>query len=171
MKWAGAAAVALGLVALLLQLAARSDHWTSVAFDRGAQPGAIRLTLRADASVRGWTRWSLPVLVVSCAPAHGVRVAIATQLPVEVEPGLIRTVSLQFDDEPSTIAQWIVERDRETLNAPAPDVAGLASHMVRARRFTIAFVPLHAEPVIARFSLAGFGERWAHAAACTRGPA
>jgi hypothetical protein len=167
-KWVGPAAVAIVLATLLLRASAGADNWTSIEFGGSAQSRAIALVLHADASVRGWTRWSRPALLVSCTPSGDVRLTVATGLHVDVESGLIRTVSLQFDDERSTIARWSLESDRETLTAPAADASRLVARMVSARRFNIAFIPLHAEPVVARFSVSGFARHWGGTASgCT----
>lgn len=155
MKWLIAALVVLGIAVLLLFIAPPAPSW-SVSRD---STGAIRLTLAADAPVRGWTRSALPVLVVRCD--RGVSgIVLLAGLPFEVEKKDTRSVSVQFDDEPATIGQWTISQDRQVATAAAKDARMLLPPLLAADRLTLAFVPLRSEPVEARFSVRGLRAIW-----------
>jgi hypothetical protein len=163
MKWAISTALALTFTILFVWASTRNDRWVRTAAPTPS-PGAFLLKLPAEAAVRGWTRWSVPVLLVVCAPREGARLSVRTGLPVEVERGVSRSVSIRFDEGRPIIAKWIPSDDRQTLTAPSPEAVSMIRRFATARRLDIGFVPLRSDPVIVEFVLSGFGKHWAGAA-------
>ena len=159
-KWVAATGISCVLATILVRVSQRTDTWVPRTSAADVSAGRLVLTLNADTAVHGWTRWSRPRLVVECDPEQGVHLSMTTGIPVETESGSTRTVSLQFDDEDPVIAQWIPSSDRQTLRAPAPAAPALVARFSHARRFSFAFLPLRADPVVARFSVSGFARHW-----------
>jgi hypothetical protein len=157
MKWSIAALLAAVCAALLIRGSNSSNRW--VRQDLPDARGSV-LTLAADAQVFGWTRWSLPTLIVRCDRKSGASVVLSIGLPLEVEPGDTRSVSIQFDNGSSEVRHWIVSASRQILTAPNPEVMELTARLLNAQSLTVAFVPMRAEPVLARFSAKGFGQYW-----------
>lgn len=133
----------------------------------GTPDGGRTLSLAADAPVRGWTRRAVPRLTVTCN--RGVaQVALLTGVPIEVETGELRTVSIQVDDRQAELQQWHVSPDRQRLTASSDSGRALIESLRRGRALTVGFIPLRAEPVAARFSIGRLAEHLPTAlGACT----
>lgn len=143
-----AAALAIGGGGLLIRNGSRVDRWL-VDSDQAAPV----LTLQADAAVRGWTRSSFPHLILQCMGTMSV--VVMTGLPLEVEAGDTRSVLIAFDDEAASMRRWTVSADRQMLTPTQEELAELTNRLANSLTFAVTFVPLHAEPVTARFSLFG----------------
>lgn len=98
--------------------------------------------------------------MIRCQRGAGLGVTLSTGLPLEVEKGDARSVSIQFDDGPKEIRHWIVSADRQLLAAPAADAGALIERLPAVKTLEFGFVPLRAEPVIGRFSVEGFAKGW-----------
>lgn len=156
-KWIVAAVLVALCVWLLVRASTSSERW--VRHDAQASTGAT-LTIAADAPVRGWTRSAFPTLIIRCDREAGLGVALSTGLPLEVEKGDARSVSVQFDNGPPELRHWIVSSDRQRLTVPPAEAQELLTRLPATKRMAFTFVPLRAEPVVGRFSVKGFSRYW-----------
>jgi hypothetical protein len=160
---AAAALVVVGAAALL-RIATSADRWQEQRASSNASTTTLRLD--ADAPVSGWTRRSLPALVVACGARREPLVSLATGLSIEVERTVTRSVSVQLGDGPARMGQWILGDDHQTLIAPALDARDLVSRLSSTSHLEIGFVPLRSDPVLARFSVVGFARHWERLGDC-----
>jgi len=161
MRWLAAALLGVCLASVLWVLPLAREQWTRQDI-RSAADGSkvVQITLKADAPVQGWLTKRTPVLVIRCSGPRLLRFSVITGMDTIVEPGDRRSVRLQFDDEPPAIVEWNQAQNHQELTAPAPDAAALVRRLFRARQFMVAFVPFHADPVVATFTVEGFPARW-----------
>jgi hypothetical protein len=155
-KW-GVAALLVAAAAWLLVRA--SDSSVAWAVTRSAGSASASLSLQADVAVHGWTHDATPVLNIRCG-AGVIGLSLQTGIPVEVDEGDMRTVSVRFDSEPDELRKWFISANRQVLTAPAVEAQAAVQKMLNAERLSIAFLPLRADAAVARFSVGNFAQYW-----------
>jgi len=109
---------------------------------------------------RGWLFKTVPTLAVGCEHGAALTFSVVTGMDTTVEPGVARTVRIQFDRDTPEVTKWNQGATHRVLSAPPEQAVQLAERLSRATRFRFTFVPFNAEPSAATFAVRGFTERW-----------
>jgi hypothetical protein len=127
---------------------AHENRWIS------NHPRSVAWEIDALAPVPIWMRHVRPMLVVRCL-ATSTDVFVFTDSAARIEPRDDRhTVRVGFDDEPDVTERWPDSADHDALFAP--DGVTSARRLAGARSMRFTFTPHNADPVTARFDVAGF---------------
>jgi hypothetical protein len=122
----------------------------------GSAKNSVAFELPADDRVAVWTRYVQPLLVVRCV-AGSVEVFVYTDTAAKIEPQTEdHTVRYALDGEAETTERWTDAAAHDGLFAR--DGAALAARLAKAKTMRFGFTPHNAEPVTARFNVAGLSE-------------
>ena len=145
-------------VAPALKPATRTQAWSSErrAYWTGSQRHSAAFELPAENMVTIWLSQVRPLLIVRCL-AKKPEVFVFTGSALKIEPQSDdHTVNFRFDDEQSTTVQWPDSAEHDALFAP--DAAGFAQRLMRARTLRFGYTPHNAAPAEAHFEVSGLTE-------------
>lgn len=135
-----------------------SQKWSrdNSAYWVGNHRKSAALELRADNSVEIWQGRVRPSLIVRCL-ARSTQVFVFTGSAMKIERQTeAHTVTFGFDDEPEVTERWPDSDEHDALFAP--DGAGFAQRLLRARTMRFGYTPHNALPVVAHFQVSGLGD-------------
>ena len=133
-------------------------QWARVTDGRWVGPSrkSLAIELPAVRAVHVWTRDVKPLLVVRCVD-RSTDVFVYTQSAARMEPqDGDHTVRLTLDDGGEVSERWPDSEEHDALFAR--DGAAFAQRLMRARTLRFGFTPHNADPVVARFEVAGLAE-------------
>ena len=118
---------------------------------RARQSVAFELAARNEVQV--WLRKVRPVLIVRCM-SRNTEAFVFTDSAAKMEPqDEDHSVRVRFDDEPESTERWPDSQEHDALFAR--DGAVFARRLLQARTLQFGFTPHNADPVVARFDVAG----------------
>lgn len=132
-----------------------SPKWSSEnsAYWVGNQRKSAALELRADNSVEIWQGRVRPSLIVRCL-ARSTQVFVFTGSAMKIERQTeAHTITFGLDNEPEVTERWPDSDEHDALFAP--DGAGFAQRLLRARTLRFGYTPHNALPVVVHFQVSG----------------
>lgn len=135
-----------------------SPKWSSEnsAYWVGNQRRSAALELRADNSVEIWQGRVRPSLIVRCL-ARTTQVFVFTGSAMKIERQTeAHTITFGLDNEPEVTERWPDSDEHDALFAP--DGAGFAQRLLRARTLRFGYTPHNALPVVAQFQVSGLSD-------------
>jgi hypothetical protein len=119
----------------------------------GNRPHSAAFELPADNTVSIWLGKIRPILVVRCV-AKRTETFVFTGSAIRIEPRTEdHTVTFAFDGGGEVTERWPDSAEHDALFAP--DGVAFAERVAHAQTMTFGYTPHNAEPVIARFHVAG----------------
>jgi hypothetical protein len=127
--------------------AARRELWI------GERRKGVAFDVDANEPVAAWMKLVRPILVVRCT-GGALEAFVVTETAAAIEPrSEAHTVRLRFDGQTPVSERWPDSEEHDALFAP--DGAAFAARLATAQVFEFGFTPHNANPVVARFSVAG----------------
>lgn len=127
--------------------AARRELWL------GDRRKGIAYDVTANEPVGAWMKTVRPILVVRCTKGT-MEAFVVTDTAAQIEPKSDNhTVTVQFDDQPTSTERWPDSAEHDALFAP--DGHAFAAKIASAQELRFGFIPHNASPVVARFYVAG----------------
>ena len=119
----------------------------------GNRPRSAAFELPADNTVAIWLGKIRPILVVRCV-AKRTETFVFTGSAIRIEPRTEdHTVTFAFDGGGEATERWPDSAEHDALFAP--DGVAFAERVAHAQTMTFGYTPHNAEPVVARFHVAG----------------
>ena len=129
--------------------AARRELWL------GERRKGVAFDVDANEPVSAWMKMVRPILVVRCM-AGTMEAFVITDTAAQIESRTeAHTVRLRFDGQNPSSERWPDSEEHDALFAP--DGVALVARLATAEVFEFGFTPHNAQPVVARFSVAGLG--------------